>query len=555
MRARASILVTVLLAGQTIWAQTVEQGKKFYYYERFKSAREAFEKNFNDKPGNEEAAYWLGQTLIELKDIQGAKAVYQKALAANGSAPLVLVGMGHIELLEDKTADARQRFETAISLTKGKNIEVLNAVGKANAEAKAGDAGYAIEKLNQATTVKGFKHPSVYINMGNAYRKLADGGGAVTAYSKALTTDPKYAAGKYYTGRVYLSQNNREIFLPAFQEAVEIDPAYAPAYRELYFYYYYRDVNKAIEYFDKYVANSDPSPEVDYERVSILFAARKYQEAIDKARQNLAAQGANALPKYHRLIAHSYNELGDSVNALKEIQTFLSKAPEDMLLPADYALLGDLELKFPGQEASALQNLRKALDMDTSRESKLTLADRVSGILDKRNMVKEAAEWKGIAYNLNPEPTKTDLFYTGYAFIKAQEYVIADSLFGIYASKYPDEIFGYYWQGRARLVIDSTGEQGLAAESFLKFIPIAEKDPEKNKAMLITAYGSLASHSANVLKDKEAAIMYFDKILALDPENADAKRYKEILQKQLAAPQRNSQNANQQPSKSATGAK
>src|SRR5690606_13581899 len=113
-------------------------------------------------PNNIEATYWLGQTLLEdpnVRDSSLAKDVYQKALANNGNAPLLLVGMGQIELMEGKTSDARQRFETAISSTKGRDIEVLNAVGRANVYAKPGDAKYAIEKLTQATEVRRFNNP------------------------------------------------------------------------------------------------------------------------------------------------------------------------------------------------------------------------------------------------------------------------------------------------------------------------------------------------------------------------------------------------------------
>ena len=55
---------------------------------------------------------------------------------ANSNNPLLLAGMGHIELLEGKTQDARNRFETAISLSQGKNVAVLNAVGFANVNGK-----------------------------------------------------------------------------------------------------------------------------------------------------------------------------------------------------------------------------------------------------------------------------------------------------------------------------------------------------------------------------------------------------------------------------------
>ena len=536
MRARASFLVMALLASHALLAQTVEQGKKFFYYERFRSAKDAFEKALADKPGNQEAAYWLGQTLIELKDVNGAKEVYRKGLEANGNAPLLLVGMGHIELLENKAADARQRFDLAINATKSKNIDVLSAVGKANAEAPSGDAAYAIEKLNLATTIKGFKDPEVFINMGNAYRKIADGGGAVTAYSRAFTTDPKYAASKYYTGKVYQSQKNREIYLPAFEESVQVDPAFAPGYRELYFDYYNRDVNKAIEYLDKYAANTDQTPELEYERTSVFFAARKYQEAIDKAKSTLAAQGAAANPKYHRLIAYSYEALGDSVQALAKIQEFLKVAPADMVLPGDYELQGNLLLKFPDRITEAMASLDKAVEMDTSFATKQETADKLATLLDKKGMLKEAAAWKGKAYRFNRNPTKQDLFYTGYAFVKAQEYDSARVMFGSYATQYPDETYGHYWLGRIELIQDTTGENGKPLPHFTKFIEVAEKDVANNKNTLITAYGYMAAYNANVLKDKEAAIGYFDKILGVDPNNADAKRLKEVLQKQLSAP-------------------
>src|SRR3954451_15824760 len=109
---------------QSLHAQSVDQGRKFFYYQKYNSAKAEFGKILASNPNNIDAVYWLGQTLIEQKDSVAAKALYQKALSSNGNAPLLLAGMGHIELLEGKTNDARQRFETAISLTKGKDIQV-----------------------------------------------------------------------------------------------------------------------------------------------------------------------------------------------------------------------------------------------------------------------------------------------------------------------------------------------------------------------------------------------------------------------------------------------
>src|SRR5947208_4539371 len=172
--------------------------------------------------------------------------------------------MGQIELMTGKTNDARQRFETAISLTKGKDVQVLNAIGRANIQAKAGEATYALEKLNQATQIKGFNDPETYVLIGDANRKNIEGGGAVTAYNKALTLNPKLAAAKYGIGKVYLTQNNKESFIPAFEEAIQMDPAYLPALFELFYYYYFRDVNKAEVYLNQYVSNADQGPDIEY---------------------------------------------------------------------------------------------------------------------------------------------------------------------------------------------------------------------------------------------------------------------------------------------------
>ena len=94
----------------------------------------------------------MGQALIgpdEDKDIAGARAVYEKGLTANPNSALLNAGMGHVELLEGKTQQARNHFETAISLSGGKSVEVFDAVGFANGDfdSKLGDAAYAVEKL------------------------------------------------------------------------------------------------------------------------------------------------------------------------------------------------------------------------------------------------------------------------------------------------------------------------------------------------------------------------------------------------------------------------
>lgn len=551
MKQTIRFTVAAVLMCNVAFAQSVDEGKKFFYYEKYNSAKETLEKVVAAKPDDAEAVYWLGQTLIEQNDIPGAKAVYQKALQAKGSEPLLLVGMGHVELFENKGNDARQRFETAISLTKGKDVDIFNAVGRANADAPAGDAKYAIEKLKAATEVKRFKEPSVYINMGDAYRKLADGGGAVTAYNEALTLDPKRAEAKYKIGKVYVTQGNDQsaIFLKNFQEAVELDPAYGPAYYELYKYWYARDVNKARDFFGKYKANTDFTPSVEAEEISLIYASGDFKGAVAKADEKLKSEGDKANPKLYRVKAYAFDKLGDSVNALQNLETFLAKADTNDILPDNYLKMAELSAKFPDKAAQAESYFTKLIESDTATKAKVEYATAASNMYKKVGNKVKSAEWLTKILQYKPDYGKLDLYYAGWENFQAESYVTADSVFTLYKQKFPDDVQGYYGAFRTKWIADTAATaSGIPSEAPVadatKFIELAGVEKDKYKQSLLLAYGYMAGYQANNVKDYAAAITFLDKMLELDPSNADAAANKKILQDALNRPAPKSGSAN-----------
>ena len=526
-------LIAVAVSTGALLAQSVDQGKKFFYYQRYKSAKDQLDKVLAANPNNLEAVYWLGQTMLEDKNQAGAKDLYAKSLMTNGTAPLVLVGMGHIELLEGKGNDARQRFETAISLTKSKDVDVLNAIARANVDAKEGDANYALEKTNAATQVKGFKDPGTYILMGDAYRKQVDGGASVTSYQKALTLDSKMAEAKYKIGKIYLTQNNKDYFLPAFEEATQIDPNYAPAYFELFYYWYWHaDVDKAAMYFDKYLAVTDKKPSDEYDRISIYYARKKYADAITESKQKLAAEGANADPRYYRLMAYSYNDQGDSTSALKNIEDFFSKQKPDGFVPQDYSFRAELLGKFTARQADAVASYQSAVNADTSYEGKLDLLNKASALAKKIGDRNSEANFLKQIYTQKKNPSNLDLYKLGQAYYQAKSYTTSDSLFcGIYETNYPNEIVGYLWCARSKQAQDdSTNSKGLAVEAYKT---LAEKgrllDSVKYKGQILSAYYFLIQYYNDTKKDKETAIMYINKGLETDPTNPDLQHFHEIL--------------------------
>ncbi len=528
-------LVAVAVSAGALLAQSVDQGKKFLYYKRYKSAQEQFEKVLAANPNDINAVYWLGQTHLSNKNQAAAKDLYQKALATNGTAPLILVGVGEIELLEGKSNDARQRFETAISLTKAKDIDVLNAIGQANAnvDTKSGDPNYGIEKLNLATQIKNFKNPATYSIMGDAYRKLVDGGAAVTSYQKALGLDPNYAEAQYKIGKIYLTQNNKEQFLPAFEKAIQLDANYAPAYYELYYYYYFHgDVDKSLTYFDKYTTITDPTPTVEYDKIGNLYAAKKYADVIAKSQAKISSEGANADPRYYKLIAYSYSDQGDSVNAKKYMDDYFTKQKPEGFVPMDYSYRAELLAKFPGNEAEALATYSRGVAADTSYDGKVELLTKAAALSKKVGKRAEGADFLMQLYKMKKSPSNTDLYALGQEYYQAKNYKVADSIYcGAYESKYPEEIFGYLWCARSKQAQDdSTNSGGLAVEAYKT---LAEKgramDSVKYKVQILGAYYYLISYYNDVKKDKETALFYINKGLETDPTNANLANFKEIL--------------------------
>ena len=299
----AVFFLTTIVVVNFVKAQSIEDGRKFLYYEKYKSAKNVFDKLLAANPNNVDAAYWLGQTLItqETPDIAAAKKLYQTSLAANSNSALLTAGMGHIELLEGKTQDARNRFETAISLSQGKSIPVLNAVGAANAdfESKNGDGAYAVEKLKLATTLKGFKDPETYCLLGDAYRKLIDGGSAVTAYQSAVAINPAYARAKYRMGKVYQTQgtSQSEIYMKYFDDAIAADANYIPVYQNLYKLFYTTNVVKSAEYLEKYLnLMGADEPQACFYRTTIKYAQGLFADAIAQADQCISAGGNTPYP-------------------------------------------------------------------------------------------------------------------------------------------------------------------------------------------------------------------------------------------------------------------
>jgi tetratricopeptide (TPR) repeat protein len=223
--------------------------------------------------------------------------------------------------------------------------------------------------------------------------------------------------------------------------------------------------------------------------------------------------------------------LGDSLNAKKYFEEFFAKVNPDKIGPNDYATYGRVLLKFPGNDSLAAENIEKAIQLDTVPANKWDYVKSTAASLAADGKYDKAGDWYSKILTLKPDYGKVDLYYAGYNQYRGGDYPKADSIFGLYMQKYPEDPFGAYMRARSSEGIDTTGAEGLAKPYYQKVIDIADTASDKSivKDYIIPAYRYMVAYSYNVNKEKDSALMYNEKILQIDPTDATALKTKEAL--------------------------
>jgi Flp pilus assembly protein TadD len=522
------IMLSVLMVTAGM-AQNINEGIRQLYYSRYKAAKQTFQNAVNANPKDATAIYWLGQAYLAgaTPDIEGAKSVYQKALNEGVNDPMVWVGMGHVETLHGKKNEARQHFEAAITASldrrKNPNPQVLAAIGRANADEGSGfgDPGYAIEKLKKASELDP-KDPEIFVNMGINYQKLGGdrGGEAVTAYNAALQRDPKYARALYRIGKIYESQQNKELFEDYYAKAIAADPAFTPTYITLYDYYKNRDVNKALSYLQDYIKYAEPDPENEFFMADYLFRAGKYQESLNQGKQLEQKYGFTTLPKLHVLYAYNYDRLGDSVQAKTNIEKYISGAKN---VEADhYVLAGSILAKFPGNEDAASGYFEKAIQMDTIQADQRNIMKQAAQVLEKAGKFDQQYYWELRLANLDNNWSEAESYRLNDVSFKAKRFKrVMDTLSQKYIAAFPEKPQGYAWAVRAAKAIDTSASLGLAMPHIIRQNEFLVKDTVANKKAIYLNYYYMLVYYNDKAKDIDKAIEMTEKMMALYPVGSE----------------------------------
>ena len=527
------ILTIIFMSSSVLMAQESAEVEQLLDNERYESAEAILEKRITTEGIMPDINYLLVKTYLEQDKVNEVKDFITKyKLSDNPDAdPLDRITYARYLLQKGDRAAANVIFNSILENKKNrKNPLLLMAMAEVNIAEDMGDPAQALEWLKMAGD-KDDNNPSINILEGLAYRKLSDASKAFLAYQQALKKDKNNVKAHYLLGKIFTAQKNQEVYLEHFMKAYKIDSTYAPVLEALYDHYYNIDVRIARKYLEKFIANTDHTIQHDYRMTDMYYLTGDYDRAITGALKLIDTEKEKAQPRLYKLMAYSAMKGKDTLKALEYANQYFSKEQPAKLIAADFELKAILTEAQPGAEKGAIDYYSIAAEMDTLVANKIKYATAIIKLTKKADMTSKQAYWLGKLYQWKEKTNNIDLFNWGLAHYTAAEYLQSDSVFTLYTERYPEDIFGHYWRAQANAAIDTALAQGLAVPHYIKVTEIGEKDKEKNKKMLLKAYGYLGGYEANIRKDYVQSLMWFEKFLELDDENADAKRYAETLRK------------------------
>lgn len=517
----ACLVAAGLLVGRTEFAvaqdKEIAEAKHLVEIDQSKKALDVLTKAASTYPTSPAVFYNLGLVQLKLNKRQEALQSFDKGIAADPKDALNLAGKGHLAMLENNAAKAKLDFDKALSMTKSKNVEVMQAVAR----------GYLVDpkKANETITLlntaksRDDHNPETMILLGDAYLQLNDGGKAVSAYENAASLDPKNALAHYKVGRVYLRSRNYDAAQESFSKAISIDPNYALAYKEQgELYYQMSKGSEAVAAYEKFISLTE-SPEKYQSKLAFYYLmARDFKKANDIFKQLVAKDSTNAMIlKYYGV---SQLESKDSVGARATFEQYLAKQKPELIEAADYNYYGRVLTKLK-EDSLAMLAFEKSIAIEPKQPN---IHEQMAQTYFGMRKFPEAVQAYRKLFQYR-KPSSQDLYNLGRAQYSAEDYEKADSTFAALAKLQPNMTIVDMWAARSKAAQDSTSENGLAKPYYEKLIEKVSAAPSKSKndnAMLTEAYLYLGYY--NYLKGQNStAKEFYQKVLAIDPANEKAK--------------------------------
>ena len=432
------------------------------------------------------------------------------------------------KVIKSKSADVADQVKDVFKKNK-KNAEVLVGIARAYYEVK--DTASAVDYANKAIKVKKNYAPA-YVLLGDVEQMREDGGAAASWYQQAIYFDPKTPDAYIKYASVYRKISPSEA-IAKLEEMRANCPGEPVDAIEGRLQYSSNNFAEAVACFAKADRNKLEERDI-WEYATSLYFLQKYQDALDLAKFGLTKNPRSAT--FNRLAMFNSTELKEYASALQYADALFNKSDSAKYTYFDVVYYGNA-LKGNQEYDKALEQYQKALAMEIDDRDKRAgiykeIADAYKGKDDYDNAVKNyreymngldkasAADYAGLGQMCIQRADKLSGEARTAAFRDAEK--VYDELL----AKYSDaEDFATLYKARINSYIDPETKDGLAKPYYEKLVEIINARAERDKTdmtRLLEAYRYLGYYYL-LQNDKETSDSYWNKILEIDPEDANAK--------------------------------
>lgn len=541
--------LALLFAAASVSGQSINDAQKAIRTEQYQKAKAILKNLIAAKP-TEENQFYLGWTYLLEDYSDSAKTVFEKGIALEPKSALNYAGLGAVAKLNNNTSAMTQNFDQALALA-GKHADPYIYVARA-ALLKPADANLALTVLAKGEKY-GTKDADYQMAKGEANHAKLDNSAAINNYTDAQIIDPKNAGIAVAIGAIWKQAFNFDAADQKLKEALALDPNYGPAYRELAennllwarhnMKVASDKIKEGTTYYKKYLDLTDRSLESQMRYADFLLESGDYK-TLEQVAADLSKSASTNL-RIYRYLGYAAYENGNYQQGLTSINKWLGQADAKRVIPRDYLYLGRLQLK-SNQDSLGMLNLTKAASLDS------TFADAWSEIAGAL-YTKQKYAAAGDAYNnyiekshkgkLNDYFREGMSYYYGYSdqYYKTFDDKNAPKPDSVLLTK-ADSAFSYVQQKtsakpvadvilyRARVKDleepDRNNIKAIAKPYYEQYISLkSTATDDRSKKSLGEAYAYLGSYYSLVAKDEAQAQDNFQKALAANPDNKQAKAY------------------------------
>lgn len=538
-----------MMVGTASFAQSLADAKKAIDAEQYQKATSMLKTLVASQPKSGENYFNLGKVYLLTDEIDSARATFTNGITAEPKFALNYVGLGQADLQANNPTNAKTNFDKALQLG-AKDYQTHLAIGRAYIAQKNPDYVAALPNLQKADDLDSKdKDPETFLALADFYAMQKKNTEAYPQYLRALDINPTLYRANVQIGKMYKEAYAFPEAEAELKKAIEGDPNYGPAYRELaelqmqwsYFEPKNGDAKRAeaLANMRKYLDYTDKSFDSRLRYAQFLVYAGDFATLQNEV-ATLNAPDPNNPKNFivKRMQGYAAIENKDFEKGLQYMnELFARKQDAARIIGSDYLYLGKA-LQAAGNDSLATVNIIKAVELDSTKVDALTEIGKK--YFDAKKYDKAAEVYRKVitANSKNPSMAMNYYWlgsadYFAYAIADRDKknpdkkmLVEADSAFTNLLKLAPEYELALLYRARIAKYMDSDPPTGLAIPYYQQYIQLVTvTKPEKATTPsvvrgLIESYNNLGAYASATDKDK--AKEYFNKTLALDPTNATA---------------------------------